>query len=202
MILKAYIGNIVSCTADAIVNAAHPSLEGGGGVDGVVHRAAGPELKEACMAFPVLEVNPEATHGRTAVRCKTGDARITPAFNLPNNHVVHTPGPVYADYTPAEAAELLKRCYQRSLYLAVQSRCKSIAFPAISTGIFGYPLEDATIVAVNTCLDFNSKYPDTYGDVVVHFVCFDEANFLVYDRVIDAAKRGWRQEFNTRAGVE
>ena len=82
--------------ADAIVNAAHPSLEGGGGVDGAVHRKAGPQLLQACKALPVIEEDPNGSYGRTNVRCRTGESRITPAFDLPNKHVIHTPGPVYA----------------------------------------------------------------------------------------------------------
>ena len=189
MKLKAYIGDITAFEGDAIVNAAHPSLEGGGGVDGAIHRAAGPELKEACMQFPVIQRNTGSDSilslldARSAVRCETGDAKVTDGFNLPARKVVHAPGPRYNSDKPSESQGLLIKTYVESFMAAMSEGCETIAYPAISTGIFGYPLEDATIVAVDTLLKLGDGV-SAYDHVEVSFVCFDYANFLVYDRVI------------------
>ena len=182
MKLRAKIADITRIATDAIVNAAHPSLEGGGGVDGAIHKASGPKLLEACKTYPVLEWNPKDKYGRYAVRCYTGEAKITRAFELPSKYVVHTPGPVYASYSPEEAAKLLRGCYQESLRLAVGHGCKSIAYPAISTGIFGYPVEDAAEVAVDAVRSLDSLSPD----MVVVFTCFDDVNFNIYNRLLQA----------------
>jgi O-acetyl-ADP-ribose deacetylase (regulator of RNase III) len=127
-------GDITAQAVDAIVNAANERLLGGGGVDGAIHRAAGPELLEAC---------------RRIGGCPTGEARITPGFRLPARHVIHTVGPVWYGGDRGEA-NLLASCYRRSLALAAEHELATIAFPGISTGIYSYPLEDATRIAVTT----------------------------------------------------
>jgi O-acetyl-ADP-ribose deacetylase (regulator of RNase III) len=130
--------DLTGLRVDAIVNAANETLLGGGGVDGAIHRAAGPALLAACRAIP--EVRP-------GVRCPTGEARITPGFNLPARHVIHTVGPVWQGGSEGEA-ELLAACYRNSLNLAREHGLTSIAFPAISCGVFGYPPQKAARVAL------------------------------------------------------
>jgi len=136
--LDVVVGDITQAAVDAIVNAANEALAGGGGVDGAIHRAAGPELLEACRALP--QVAP-------GVRCPTGEARITPGFRLPARWVIHTVGPVWRGGGSGEA-ELLASCYTSSVGLAAAHGVVRLAFPAISTGVFGYPLEAACQVAV------------------------------------------------------
>ena len=136
--LQVVQGNIVRLPVDAIVNAANEALLGGGGVDGAIHRAAGPELLEACRRIP--EVRP-------GVRCPTGEVRITPGFSLPARYVIHAVGPVWRGGGHGEA-ELLAACYRGALSLAKEHHCTSIAFPAISTGVFGYPADAAAGIAV------------------------------------------------------
>ena len=131
--MKIVQGDITKLAVDAIVNAANQMMLGGGGVDGAIHRAAGEELFDACLKVP--EVRPD-------VRCPTGEARITPGFRLPAKFVIHTVGPVYRDGQHGEP-EKLADCYRNSLALAVENGCKSVAFPCISTGVYGYPIEDA-----------------------------------------------------------
>ena len=131
-------GDITTLEVDAIVNAANQMMLGGGGVDGAIHQAAGPALYEACLKVP--EVRP-------GVRCPTGEARITPGFDLPAKFVIHTVGPVYRDGLHGEP-ELLAACYRNALALATENHCRSIAFPCISTGVYGYPIEDAARIAV------------------------------------------------------
>lgn len=132
-------GDITRLAVDAVVNAANRQLAGGGGVDGAIHRAAGWEqLQAAC---------------RKLGGCETGDAKITPGFNLPARYIIHTVGPVYRDGKHGEP-ELLASCYRRALGLAVENGCKTVAFPAISTGVYGYPLAAATEVALRTTAEF------------------------------------------------
>src|SRR5262245_5694199 len=136
--ITVFRGDITTVAADAIVNAANELMLGGGGVDGAIHAAAGPELLEACRNVPLV---------RARVRCPTGEARITPAFRLPATYVIHTVGPIWRGGRSGEA-ELLSACYANSLALATEYQLRSIAFPAISCGAFGYPLEDACSIAV------------------------------------------------------
>ena len=142
--IKIIQGDIMTLAVDAIVNAANQVMLGGGGVDGAIHDAAGPELYEACLKVP--EVRP-------GVRCPMGEARITPGFGLPAKFVIHTVGPVYRDGLHGEP-EKLAACYRNSLALAAENGCKSIAFPCISTGIYGYPIEDAAKIAVREVRDY------------------------------------------------
>jgi len=153
--LTAYQGDITKVPVDAIVNAANETLLGGGGVDGAIHRAAGPDLLDACRKIP--EVRP-------GVRCPTGEARITPGFQLPARHVIHTVGPVYRGRL--EDAELLGSAYRSSLALAEQRHVGSIAFPAISCGVFGYPLSEAAEVAVSVARERSWALEE------LHFVLF------------------------------
>ena len=132
------VADITALSLDAIVNAANKSLLGGGGVDGAIHRAAGPELLAACRSIAPVRAN---------VRCPTGEARITPGFRLPAEFVIHTVGPVWSGGRSGEP-ELLASCYRESLRLARENGVRSIAFPAISCGVYGYPLEKAVAVAV------------------------------------------------------
>jgi len=130
--------DITTLAVDAIVNAANETLLGGGGVDGAIHRAAGPELLRACRALPEL---------RPGVRCPTGEARLTPGFALPARHVIHTVGPVWRGGGHGEA-DLLASCYRESLRLAAAHGVGSIAFPAISCGVYGYPVDAAVAIAL------------------------------------------------------
>jgi len=155
--------DITKLTVDAIVNAANTTLLGGGGVDGAIHRAAGPELLAEC---------------RTLGGCPTGGARLTKGYRLPAKYVIHTVGPVWHGGTRNEAA-LLARCYASSLKLAAENHCKSIAFPNISTGIYGYPKKQAAAIAINEVSKF-LKTSTTIEKVV--FICFDEENFHIYSK--------------------
>ena len=134
--------DITTLAVDAIVTAANPFLLGGGGADGAIHRAAGPRLLDACLALPETPPN-------SGIRCPTGEARITGAFLLRARHVIHTVGPVWSGGDAGEA-ELLASCYRNSLRLAAEHRCRDVAFPAISCGVYGYPIRQACEIAVRT----------------------------------------------------
>ena len=163
-------GDITRLQVDAIVNAANSSLLGGGGVDGAIHRAAGGQLLEEC---------------RTVGGCPTGEARITGGYQLPAAHVIHTVGPVYHRMNAVQAQNLLTQCYRNSLTLAVENGVRSIAFPAISCGVYGYPIEDACRVAVDTCCDFLQAHDDIEKVV---FVLFAENDRQVYERYMDSLR--------------
>jgi O-acetyl-ADP-ribose deacetylase (regulator of RNase III) len=159
-------GDITKETTDAIVNAANPSLLGGGGVDGAIHKAAGIGLFEEC---------------RSLGGCKHGEARITSGYNLKAKYVVHTPGPVYKDGKQGEP-EILKNSYINSLLLAKEKNLKSISFPAISTGVYGYPKEEACKIAIETVVDFMEKYNFMLN---IYFVLFDKENFSLYSKFLN-----------------
>ncbi len=161
MILSARLADITTLDVDAIVNAANESLAPGGGVCGAIHRAAGPDLAAAC---------------RAAAPCPTGDARITPGFRLPARHVIHAVGPVWSGGERGEPA-LLAGAYRASLRLASGHGLRSVAFPAISTGIFGYPLREATEIAVATVREAAS--PPSSVDRVI-FACFGDDVLAAY----------------------
>lgn len=133
-------GDLTRANVDAIVNAANEWMLGGGGVDGAIHRAAGPELVDACRRVPEV---------RKGVRCPTGEARITPGFRLPARFVIHTAGPVYD--SPERSAPLLRACHLACLGLAKEQNLATIAFPAISCGVYGYPLDEAAPIAIEAC---------------------------------------------------
>lgn len=145
--IEVVVGDITTLAVDAIVNAANERMLGGGGVDGAIHDAAGPQLYEACVAVP--EVRP-------GVRCPTGEARITPGFALPARHVIHTVGPIWNGGTSGEH-ELLASCYRQCLVLAARHELRSIAFSAISTGVYGFPKEAAAEIAVAQCWQFSME---------------------------------------------
>lgn len=162
-------GDITKLAVDAIVNAANTRLAGGGGVDGAIHRAAGPELHEAC---------------RRLGGCPTGDAKITPGFNLPARYIIHAVGPVYRDGQHGEP-ELLASCYRRSLELASEHGCKSVAFPAISTGVYGYPFDEATRIAMRTVAGYLREHPEIERVV---FVFFGDRDYQAAGRIADQLK--------------
>ena len=164
--------DITALHVDAIVNAANEALLGGGGVDGAIHRGAGPELLAACRALPQV---------RAGVRCPTGDARITPGFRLPAKFVIHTVGPVWQGGVAGEA-ELLASCYRRSLQLAMENDVRSIAFPAISCGVFGYPIDAAVKVALAEVRAWVAE--NALPDRIV-FCCYSNAMERAYRRQLD-----------------
>jgi O-acetyl-ADP-ribose deacetylase (regulator of RNase III) len=163
--LRAIQANIVTLDVDAIVNAANSSLLGGGGVDGAIHRAAGPDLLEECRGLG---------------GCRTGDAKYTRGHRLPARFVIHTVGPVWQDGTHGEP-ELLASCYRRCLAIAAELGIRSIAFPSISTGVYGYPIELAAPVAVGAVREALRSAP-TLEDVI--FCCFSRDDLDVYQSVL------------------
>ena len=171
-ILRLRKGDITRCEVAAIVNAANESLLGGGGVDGAIHRAAGPELLAAC---------------RLLNGCRTGEAKLTPGFRLKAAHVIHTVGPSWRGGTQGEA-DLLASCYRKSLELADANGIRTLAFPAISTGIYGYPLSQATKIAVGTVKTYLENHPQTLITEII-FVCFDDATVRVYEQAFEDLER-------------
>lgn len=160
-------GDITKITnAEAIVNAANTSLLGGGGVDGAIHRAAGPKLLEECRTL----------HG-----CETGDAKITGAYNLPCRYVIHTPGPVWRGGGNNEEKKLAS-CYRRCLEVAVENGVRSVAFPSISTGIYSFPLQQAAKIAVGTVRAFVEEHPEELD--LVEWILFDSGTKQAYDEAL------------------
>lgn len=162
--IKLEIGDITKLDCDCIVNAANRSLCGGGGVDGAIHRAAGPELLEECM---------------TLRGCRTGEAKITKGYQLKAKYIIHTVGPVYSG--KQEDRELLENCYRNSLELAKENHIHSIAFPAISTGAYRYPLDKACEVALSTIINWLQENVEYEMQVIL--CCFDKKTYEQYERI-------------------
>ena len=163
--LEIVMADITTLDVDAIVNAANSSLLGGGGVDGAIHRAAGPELLEEC---------------RTLGGCRPGDAKITRGYRLKARYVIHTVGPIYRDGKHGEA-ETLASCYRTCLALALERDLHSVAFPLISTGAYGYPVEEAMRIALREIMAFLEVHP-LFGRVVV--ACFSRRDYDLYNRLV------------------
>ena len=161
-------GDITKVKVDAIVNAANTSLLGGGGVDGAIHKAGGPEILDDCRKI-------RSRQGE----CPVGEAVITTAGKLPANHVIHTVGPVWQDGEKGEP-ELLANAYYNSLLLAIQNQINTIAFPNISTGIYRFPKSKAAEIAISAVTSFLQQNPS----LTVTFVCFDEENFKIYEALL------------------
>ncbi|MGI6361449.1 MAG: O-acetyl-ADP-ribose deacetylase [Bacillota bacterium] len=164
--LEIILGDITKQKTDAIVNAANTSLRGGGGVDGAIHRAAGPQLLEECKKL----------NG-----CAAGEAKITHGYRLPARYVIHTPGPIWRGGKQQEA-ELLANCYRNCLRLAVEHDCQSISFPSISTGVYRFPLEQAAAIAMTVITKFLSENQQMQK---VFMVCFDEKTTAAYQKALE-----------------
>lgn len=165
--IEIILGDITKQSVDAIVNAANCSLLGGGGVDGAIHRAAGPELLAECRTL----------HG-----CETGKAKITKGYRLPAKFVIHTPGPVWHGGGHGEAA-LLRSCYLSCLTLASENGCETVDFPSISTGVYHFPLEKAADIAIGAIAEYLAAHPEIRR---VRMVCFDERTKAFYERALEA----------------
>jgi O-acetyl-ADP-ribose deacetylase (regulator of RNase III) len=164
--LTALRADLTTLAVDAIVNAANTSLMGGGGVDGAIHRAAGRELVNECA---------------TLNGCHPGDAKITKGYKLPAKHVIHTVGPVWRDGTRGES-DTLASCYRRSLEVALQNHLRTLAFPCISTGVYGYPPEFAADIAVSTVIAFVGAHPEAFDEIT--FCCFSAGDLALYEALL------------------
>lgn len=164
-------GDITKQEVDAVVNAANSSLMGGGGVDGAIHRAGGPKILEECRKIIARQGT-----------CNTGEAVITTGGRLPAKYVIHTVGPVWRGGENHEA-EKLSDCYKNSLKLAVEYKIETIAFPNISTGVYGYPKQEAAKVAIASVMDYLKKNPPIK---LVRFVCFDDENYFLYNSLLES----------------
>ncbi|WP_135081253.1 O-acetyl-ADP-ribose deacetylase [Terasakiella sp. SH-1] len=165
--LRVIEGDITTLDVDVIVNAANPTLLGGGGVDGAIHRAAGPALLDEC---------------RTLGGCETGQAKITSGYHLKAPHIIHTVGPIWHQYFPEEADQLLAACYENSLKLCLKNSLQVIAFPAISTGIYGFPAERAARLVVQTVAQFCDNHSEIKE---VIFCCFDPESKALHQSALD-----------------
>lgn len=159
-------GDITKLQIDAIVNAANESLRGGGGVDGAIHKAGGPEILKECQQYK---------------GCPTGEARITSAGKMPSQYVIHTVGPVYRGGNVNEA-QLLENAYSSSLKLAKKHQIRSLAFPFISAGVYGYPKDEASEIAILTILNFIKQSDEVFDEII--FCCFSEKDYLLYKKKI------------------
>lgn len=166
-LLKVIKADITTYQGDAIVNAANSALSGGGGVDGAIHKAAGPQLLAEC---------------RTLGRCPAGESRITSAYDLPVKYVIHTVGPVWHEGNRNEA-QLLKSCYQSSLDLCLQNTIRKVAFPNISCGVYRFPKQQASEIAIQTIQDWLQKHPDVMDEVVI--CCFNDDLFNINKKLLE-----------------
>ena len=166
--MEVILNDITKLKVNAIVNAANSSLLGGGGVDGAIHRAAGKELVMEC---------------RSLRGCKTGNAKLTKGYNLPADFIIHTVGPVWQSGHNGEP-ELLANCYRKSIQIAVEKKIESLAFPCISTGIYGYPKDKAAEIAVETCSEELKNNPSK-SKLKIIFCCFDEDNYNIYQQILN-----------------
>ena len=166
MPLEIVRNDITKMAVDAIVNAANRSRLGGGGVDGAIHRAAGPQLVAEC---------------RTLGGCETGEAKLTKGYRLPARYVIHTVGPIWHGGNSNEPAKLAS-CYRRSLEVAVENGIRSVAFPSVSTGVYSYPVEEAAEIAVRTVKEFTGQHPDRFD--LIEWVLFDRHTYEVYDQAL------------------
>jgi len=165
--IRLILDDITTLKVDAIVNAANSSLLGGGGVDGAIHSAAGPDLLEACKELKY---------------CATGDAKITEAFSLPSHFVIHTVGPIYRNHSPQEAELLLAQSYTKALKLCLEYPIKNVAFPNISTGVYGFPKKNAALIALKEVQKFIAQY-QILDEII--FCCFDVDNFSIYADLLE-----------------